>query len=152
MEWKLRKKRQKESEGRMAALCGGHIASHRGPGSKGSSFSRLPTKHPWRKSCAPHNNTTAPGHPHTGNLRSLPPFQGIQTHSCCQPRAPTAYWRGSEGALTRIQQTEEKIWIMTKTHFHKYSSVLLRFCWDESRNGFDFPFFGLTCKTDVMFF
>lgn len=38
MEWKLRKrvwkKRQKESEGRMAALWRGHITSHRGPGSK----------------------------------------------------------------------------------------------------------------------
>lgn len=30
----VRKKRQKESEGRMAALWGGHITSHRGPGSK----------------------------------------------------------------------------------------------------------------------
>lgn len=36
----------------------------------------------------PHNNTNAPGCPHTGNLRSLPPFHRIQTRSRCQPRAP----------------------------------------------------------------
>lgn len=78
----------------------------RGPWLKGSSFRRLPTKHPWRKSCAPHNNTSAPGKPHTGKLRSLPPSQGIQTHSCCEPRAPTAYWSIEEGTDYQGEKTE----------------------------------------------
>lgn len=97
--------------------------------SQGSSFRRLPTKHPWRKSCTPHNNTTAPGHPHTGNLRSFPPFQGVQTHCCCQPRAHTDYWRG--GWLTgkdSVSKTQKEIWLM-RTYkpkgawFHKFSLI-----------------------------
>lgn len=161
MEWTLwqrvhrraRKKRGKESDW----IVRGAYYLPQGPWLNGSSFRRLPTKHPWRKSCAPHNNTTAPGHPHTGNLRSLPPFQGIQTHSCCQPRAPTAYWRG-RWLKTRIQQ--KNIWIMMKytaktcdfTRFHCVNSA-----WESGGNtkAERVPislFFGLTCSTDVMFF
>lgn len=116
-------KEETEKEwGVMAGLGEGHIASHRGPWLRRSSFRHLPTKHSGRKSCAPHNNTTAPGHPHTGNLRSLPPFHGIQTHSCCQARAPTAYGRRCGGSLatrrkdveTRTQQSKENMRIMGK--------------------------------------
>lgn len=134
-EWKRR-------EGRRARqddwIVRGAYYLPQGPWLNGSSSRRLPTKHPWRKSCAPHNNTTAPGHPHTGNLRSLPPFQEIQTHSCCQPRAPTAYWRGRwlPGRKTRRHKLKRisELWenIQPKPcdfpGFHRYSSQKCKRC------------------------
>lgn len=119
-----------------------------GPWLKRSSFRRLPTKHSWRKSCAPHNNTTAPGHPHTGNLRSLPLFHRIQTHSCCQPRVPTTYWR--PGRKTHIQNWD-----------YELSHLWPRSTWEQCARQVPFtpkqrqlqlPLEGLTCNTDVMFF
>lgn len=124
MEWTLlqrerRKKGEKESEAGWLD-CEGGILPPTGALLMGSGFRRLPTKRPWRKSCAPHNNTTAPGHPHAGNLRSFPPFQGIQTHSCCQPRAPTAHSRGSwlPGGKTwrHARDKLKEIWIVRKVY------------------------------------
>lgn len=117
----------------MAGLGEGHIASHRGPWLRRSSFRHLPTKHSGRKSCTPDNNATSPGHPHTGNLRSLPPFHGIQTQSCCQPRAPTTYWRRHGSSLTsrrkdvetRTQHSKEDIWIMRKYTTEAFTDKVL---------------------------
>lgn len=134
-EWERRDGKKARQDDWIVRRGGAAYYLPQGPWLKGSSFRRLPTKHPWRKSCAPHNNTTAPGHPHTGNLRSLPPFQGIQTHSCCQPRAPTASSISSGGAKpptkrtnkrkdneTHIQQTKKNIWFL-----RKYTAKTMRF-------------------------
>lgn len=104
-----RKKRGKVSEARWVDCEGGTLPPK--GALKGSSFRHLPTKHAWRKSCNHHNNTTAPGQPYTGNLRSLHHFQGMQTHSCCQPRAPTSY-RGGKWVL------------MGETHFKTKKQTL----------------------------
>lgn len=98
----VREKKTRGVQGRMAGLWGGGAYYLPwGPWLTGSGFRRLPTKHPWRKSCAPHNNTPAPGHPHTGNLRSLPPFQGVQTlllPAMCTPSQLKKLW--GVGTLT----------------------------------------------------
>lgn len=81
---------RKESEaGRLDGLWTAHINLPQGPGSQ-DQVSDVYQQSIYGGSLAPLTITT-PGPPHTGNLRSLPPFQGMQTHSCCQPRALTAY-------------------------------------------------------------
>lgn len=66
----------------------GGTTSHRGPGSR-DHVSDVYQQSVHGGSLATLTITAQHlGLPHTGNLRSFPPFHGMQTHSCCQPRAP----------------------------------------------------------------
>lgn len=136
MDWTLSRRVWRDWEGREGKgarqddwIVRGLYYLPQGPWLKGSSFRRLPTKHPWRKSCAPHNNTTAPGHPHTGNLRSLPPFREFR-HTLLLPatRPHGLLKRGlaTRGETWRHIQTKKNIWIMrqytaTAVWFPKFS-------------------------------
>lgn len=89
MDWALQERKdEKEVSERRCPDCEETFYFPQGPGLRGSSFRHLPTKHPRRKPCDPHNNTAAPGYPLTGNLRSLPPFSRECRHTTAASHAP----------------------------------------------------------------
>lgn len=114
---------------------GGHYLPQ-GPWLKGSCFRRLPTKRPWRKSCDPHNNSTAPGpSPHRKPEVISPLSRNADTLMLPATRPHILMKRevSNGGGDTFKKKKKKKIYI----------------CMYMKQKGLHFALYGLTCNTDI---